>query len=158
MCSVAIGKPSPPLSLVVLDGRLLFGVFGAKAEPIEDSISMFFIVKELPNVQIGVGIHLDSLAFLFVGLKLAFVDLARFFNLNPPAVPLPAFDFAEVYLPIAFDEFELGTIEEHFDGEIILGEEFIIAKKLAKLLLIKVPGSQDALLLFDSLNSQDFSV
>ena len=60
---------------------------------------------------------------------------------------------AKIYFVISFDEFEVRTIEEHINGEVLLWEEFVVDKKLAELLLVKCPCAMCDSLLFDGMNS-----
>ena len=74
MLAVAIGKPAPPISVVLFNLFLLL-IF-AEAEPKERSLPMFFVLGETSDINISISVDFAAVARFLVENKLSFVELA----------------------------------------------------------------------------------
>lgn len=114
---------------------------------------MLFIIQKLSNIQIAIWVNLDSLAILLVIIELALVKSAIFLDVNPHPLSFLTIHLSEVDLPIAFDQFELGTIKQPLDADVYLREEAIVCEILTKLVLLKRPNLMHSAMFFYGMNS-----
>lgn len=115
MNSLAIWQSTPPLSLIVLDVLIRFGVARGEAEPIEAATSMFLVIMKLSYVEVAIGVDLNTIATLLVIVEVSFVKLAISLQVNTPALSPLAIHLAEVDLVIALYQLQLGTAQQLLD-------------------------------------------
>ena len=60
MEAMTVWQPTPPLAFVVLYVRVIFGVLGAEVEPVELPLAVLLAVEVLSDVNVAVGVYLDS--------------------------------------------------------------------------------------------------
>lgn len=120
--SLAIGQSAPPLSFVVFHKLVRFGVAGGETEPIEGATTMLFVIKEMPQVEVVIGVDLHTLSTFLVIVELALVKFAITLEVNPPSLSTLAVHLAEVDLVITLDEFQLRTVQQGFCGQCMLRE------------------------------------
>ena len=111
MQAAAVGQSSPPLAIVVLYELVRFGVSGGEAEPVEGACAVFFVIEEMADVEVAIGVYLDCCAAFLVVVELAFVKFSISLQVHSLALSAFPIHLSEVYFIIAFDEFELGTVE-----------------------------------------------
>jgi hypothetical protein len=91
-------------------------------------------------------------------LKLSFVEMPAAVDLHAPAVSFLTADLSEVDLALALDQFEVGAVQKHVEGEVVLREELVAAEKIAELRLTEQPDALGSLLLLDGLHPQNFNM
>lgn len=64
---------------------------------------MLFVIEELTQIQIAIGIYFNGFPSLLVSCELPLVDLPRFIQLYSPAMSLLVVNLSEVNFPFAFD-------------------------------------------------------
>lgn len=99
--SMAIRKSSPPVAFIELDILVNFGIAGGLTEPVEFAISVFFVIKEMSNVEIAVGVYFHPETTLLVIVKLAFVEFTLLVEVDTSSFPLLPIHLSKVNLVIA---------------------------------------------------------
>lgn len=104
MDAAAVGQSSPPLSVVVFDELVGFGVSGGKAKPVEGASAVFFVIEEVADVEVSVRVYLYACAALLVVVELALVKFAVSLQTHSPAFSAFSIHLSEIYLVIALDK------------------------------------------------------
>lgn len=112
---LSIWKSTPPLSLIVLDILIRFGVARGEAEPIEATISMLFVIMKLSYVEIAIRVDLNTIATLLIIVEVSFVKFAIPLQVNTPPLSPLAIHLTEVNLVIALYQLQLGTAQQLLD-------------------------------------------
>jgi hypothetical protein len=107
MNSATIGQSSPPITLIILDILIRLGIPGGEAKPIELAVAMLFVIQELSNVEIAIGVDFNSSSTFLVVVELTFVKFTVPLDVNSSSLPLLLVDLAEVDLVVALDQLEL---------------------------------------------------
>jgi hypothetical protein len=58
--SSSIGQSSPPVSVVVFDELVAFGIAGGKTEPVEDALAVLLVIDEFAQIEVAVGVDLNA--------------------------------------------------------------------------------------------------
>jgi hypothetical protein len=118
----SVRQTTPPAAFELLNKLIMFWIFGRQAEPVEFTLSMFFSIQKLPNVDIPVWIYLDSIAALFILCKGPFVDSP--INRTTYTCPFPSssLDLPKVSFALSFDELQSVTLEKLTEREVMVWE------------------------------------
>ena len=59
-----------------------------ESKPIKHSLAMFFVIIEIANIDVPIGINFDAMAMFSIINKFPFIDLALLINQNPITISL----------------------------------------------------------------------
>lgn len=78
MLSLSIRKAAPPVPMILFDGvsRVFGAGWSAEAEPIERTHAMFFILGELTNVQVAIGVQFTPVTVFLILAETSLKDPA----------------------------------------------------------------------------------
>ena len=139
MHSMTIRQASPPLAFIILDILIIFWIFGAKAEPVEFSLSMLFAIHKLSNEKVSIGVYLNPSATSLIACKFSFENPTIPTDSNAHPFPLLPLNLPEIYLTITLDQLQILTFQHRFQVDRQLWEQVIVSEKITELLLRNRP-------------------
>lgn len=119
---------------------------------------MFFVCCKLANIDVAIGVDLDSMASFEVLSKVSLVDLAHVVDKDSLALPLLVAIASKVYFVGRFDQPDLleALIDDSAHIDLAFAERLILYKVVAELFLILFEQAFDAFQFSHHLESQSF--
>jgi hypothetical protein len=119
---------------------------------------VFLAIQEISTIKIAIWVDFNASSAFIVVCELSFIDSAIPTNADPCTLSPFAYDESKVDFSIAFDEFELVSIEEFLERKPLLRIDVVMGEKLTKLFLVHAPDLINCSLLLGGMHSDDLNV
>lgn len=102
--TLPIRQTTPPFPIIVLNKLIRLRLSAGKTEPIKFALPMFFIVLELTNIEVAIGINLNSFAVLLIVVEISLVNLSFLLDIYAFSFSTFALHITKVDLAVGLDK------------------------------------------------------